>query len=645
MEDFPFLQKGKGRRIRRGSDIEPQEVLLDQLARVRHEQEEDQMPGVLEVPLSNVIFRVFLFGFVMILFLFGGKTLQLQLLSGGKLEAMAQRNAIKTIPQLADRGMIYDKNMQPLVLNVSTFDYVCDKRELPQGLPERSRILKDIAGAISVSVPEIQKRFDATGEPETVLKTHLSQEEVVSLQTKEIAPACRVEENKVREYPYGPLLSHVIGYTAKVSSEELEGDQEYFVVEQTGKTGLEKTYEEVLRGTPGIIRMERDSSGEVIREKERTQPKAGSSLVLWLDLELQKKLEEGLSRTLANTGTKKAAAVIINPQTGGVLAMASEPGFDPNLFSQGITQKEWDALRLDPAKPLFNRAIGGYGYPTGSVIKPLVALQGLEKGIIDEGTSIYAPLEVCVWNKYAGRDECFRDWTFHGQSDVKRAIAESVNTFFYIIGGGYEGRQGLGPENIKQILEAFGWNQKTGIDLFGEGQGVLPDITSQWRLGDTYHLSIGQGLFSVTPLQVASAFGAIANGGKLIQPQMVHQILDSQKNVIQEFSPRVVKDNLADQKNLNIVREGMRQTVTAGSATGFLDHLPVAAAAKTGTAQTGRKALGNKDYLYSWVVTFAPFDHPDFLMVMVVEDVREGNVADHPVAKDVMQWYFDTTSR
>lgn len=270
MEDFPFLQKGKRLRVRRGSDIEPQEVLLDQLARMRDEQE-DQMHGNLEVPLSNVIFRAFLLGFALILFLFGGKTLQLQLLSGDNLEIQAQRNAIKTIPQLADRGMIYDRNMQPLVLNVSIFDYVCDKRELPQGLPERSRVLKNIAFAISVPLAEIQKRFDATGEPETVLKTHLTQEEVVSLQTKEIASACRGEENKVREYPYGSLLSHVIGYTAKVSSEELKGNQEYFVVEQTGKTGLEKTYEEALRGTPGMIRMERDSSGEVIRERERTQ--------------------------------------------------------------------------------------------------------------------------------------------------------------------------------------------------------------------------------------------------------------------------------------------------------------------------------------------------------------------------------------
>ena len=642
MEDFQFLEKHKGQKRR--SDIEPQEILLDQLAKVRQENE-DHVPGTLEIPLSNVMFRVFLFGFVFVLFVFGGKTLQLQLLSDRYFEISAQKNAIKTIPVLAARGIIYDRTMRPLVLNVSTFDYVCDKRELPQGLPERERILKDIASAISVSLSEIQKRFDATGEPETVLKTHLVQEEIVSLQTRQITAACGVEENMVREYPYGSLLGHVIGYTAKVSSEELEENQGYFVVEQTGKTGLEKTYEKTLRGTPGVVRMERDSLGKVIREKEHTEPQAGSGLVLWLDVELQKKLEEEVSKSLANTNAKKAAAIILNPQTGGVLAMASYPSFDPNLFAQGISQQEWDDLRLNLTKPLFNRAIGGFGYPTGSVIKPLVALQGLEKGIIDEDTSIYAPLEICVWNRYAGRDECFRDWTFHGQSDVKRGIAESVNTFFYIIGGGYEGREGLGVENIKAILETFGWGDKTGIDLFGEGKGVLPTINDQWRLGDTYHLAIGQGLFTVTPLQVASAFGAIANGGKLLQPQMVRQVVDAQKNVIQEFPSRVIRDNLANPGNLQVVREGMRQTVTSGSATGFLDGLQVAAAAKTGTAQTGRKTQDARDYLYSWIVTFAPFDHPDFLFVMVVEDVVEGNAAALPVARDVMQWYFDRTSQ
>jgi penicillin-binding protein 2 len=224
---------------------------------------------------------------------------------------------------------------------------------------------------------------------------------------------------------------------------------------------------------------------------------------------------------------------------------------------------------------------------------------------------------------------------------VKRAIAESVNTFFYIIGGGYENYRGLGAENIKKYLEMFGWGNPTGIDIPEEGQGILPVFDKNWRLGDTYHLSIGQGPFAITPLQVASAFAAIANGGTLLEPQAVQKFLDRDKKVIEVVQPKVVHKDFVSPENIEIVREGMRQTVTAGSATGFLDHLGVRAAAKTGTAQTGRKTSDGKDYLYSWTVAFAPYDNPEIVLVVVVENIREGQVAALPVVRDALQWYFN----
>lgn len=252
-------------------------------------------------------------------------------------------------------------------------------------------------------------------------------------------------------------------------------------------------------------------------------------------------------------------------------------------------------------------------------------------------------MEICIRNKYTDQDECFRDWTFHGSSDVKRAIAESVNTFFYIIGGGYEDFKGLGATKIKQYLELFGWNRKTNVDLPGEGKGILPDIGDQWRLGDTYHFSIGQGAFTMTPMQVVRTFAAIANGGKLLVPQIVRKIVDGEKNVLKEFFPKKEAEGLVDETNLKVVREGMRRTVTNGSATAWLNGLPVSSAAKTGTAQTGRKTVDGKDYLYSWTVAFAPYDNPEIVLVVVVEDVIEGQVASLPVARDVFQWYFTRT--
>ena len=223
---------------------------------------------------------------------------------------------------------------------------------------------------------------------------------------------------------------------------------------------------------------------------------------------------------------------------------------------------------------------------------------------------------------------------------MKKAIAESVNPFFYKIGGGFEGFKGLGPVKIIEYFVKFGLGSLTGIDLPGEGKGILPKIDKNWRLGDTYHLAIGQGPFAMTPLQMASAISAIANQGSRMEPQAVKSIVDNKRNVIHGFEPRIAAQGLADEKNIELVREGMRQTVTAGSATGFLNNLPVKVAAKTGTAQTGRKTADGKDYLYSWTVAFAPYDNPEIVLVAVVENIREGQVAALPVVKEALEWYF-----
>ena len=366
----------------------------------------------------------------------------------------------------------------------------------------------------------------------------------------------------------------------------------------------------------------------------------GSNLVLWTDGGLQQEMKTALERVFRQTGTSRGAIVALDPATGGVLGLVSAPSVDINSLSRGVSQKEWNAIATNPSHPLFNRAIGGIGFPTGSVIKPIVGLAALAEGIIKENTALYAPLEVCVKNIYGGPDACFRDWTFHGTTDIRRAIAESVNTFFYMIGGGFERMQGLGATKIKAYLERFGWGKKTNIDLPGEGKGALPDINAIWRLGDTYHFSIGQGAVSATPLQVASSIAAIANGGTLFEPRVVKAILKPDKTVDRLLEPVVASDTIADATLLAVIREGMRQTVTSGSATGFLNDLPVQVAAKTGTAQTGRMDASGKDYLYSWTVSFAPYENPTIVLVVVVENVLEGQVASLPVTKDLLSRYF-----
>lgn len=641
MPGFPFFKQGDDFQVRPPHfEVEPQEVLLDSLA-LRHQEEGGEEAPTLELPLSRSLFRRMFVGTLLILSLFIGRTLQLQVVAGENLREKAANNTFRITPQFGQRGIIYDRSLHILVSNIAGFDLVCDKRDFPNNRHEKELVLKEISSVLNSPYEDLKKVFDETTQSEVLLKEDLSHEEVVTLEIqKGNIPGCEVKENIVRSYPYASLLSHVLGYAAKISSKELAVQENYFITEQIGKTGVEKAYEQYLRGVPGQIRVKKDSSGRAVGEKEIIPSKEGDSVVLWLDLDLQKKLEGSLQESLNRLGVNKGAALAMDPQTGGVLAMVSLPGFDPNAFSRTLSQKEWDSLRLDPAHPLFNRVISGIGFPTGSVIKPLVALNALEKGIITKDTHIFSPLEICVWNKYAGQDECFRDWTYHGDSDVKRAIAESVNTFFYIIGGGYQNQKGLGPQAIKDFLSLFGWGAETGIDIPGEGQGILPDLNNNWRLGDTYHFSIGQGSFAVTPLQVATAFSAIANGGTLLQPQMVKEILDPQKKLVKEFERKVLSEHLANPENIEIVREGMRQMVTKGSGTGFLDHISVPVAAKTGTAQTGKQTSGGRDYLYSWVATFAPYDNPEIVLVIVVEDVVEGEVATLPVARDVLSWYF-----
>lgn len=622
------------------SEIEFQEVLCDTLARNREgDGFEDR---ILEAPLSRAFAKGLLWSFCALALFFLSYAFSMQVVSHGTFSAMAEQNSLRRSPLLSDRGIIYDQTMRQLVSNEPSFDFLCDRRDLPRQLEQKESEFATISSALKMPYGSVKTRFTQSTQAEVLVQENLSHEQLIAIETSKKALAgCRTQENTVRLYKDGPAFAHLLGYTAKISPQELaRSSTRYYAQDQIGKDGIEKTYEAILRGTPGARVEKRNAQGAVVERSEEEAERQGSHLVLWLNAELQLRMEKALERAFVQTGTSKGAIVALNPKTGGILGLVSAPSFDTNALSKGITQKEWDALASNPSHPLFNRAIGGVGFPTGSVIKPIVGLAALEEGVIDETTTLYAPLELCVKNVYGGIDNCFRDWTFHGVTDIRKAIAESVNTFFYMVGGGFEKFKGLGATKIKAYLERFGWGSATGVDIPGEGEGTLPDIGPNWRLGDTYHLSIGQGSLSATPLQVASAFVAIANRGTLFEPRAVKAILNPDGTIDRLVEPTVQKSDIADSAMLSIIREGMRQTVTAGSATGWLDSLPVSVAAKTGTAQTGRTDAAGKDYLYSWTVSFAPYDNPEIVLVAVVENVHEGQVASLPITKDVLSWYF-----
>jgi penicillin-binding protein 2 len=381
-------------------------------------------------------------------------------------------------------------------------------------------------------------------------------------------------------------------------------------------------------------------------------PKPGKSLVLWLDFDLQKKIKEEMEKKIKEVGAKGGAAVAIDPKTGGVLALVSLPSFDNNLFSKGISQEDWEKLQKDPKSPLLNRATSGQ-YLFGSTVKPFIALAALEEKIISPNKKIDCQGKIEIPHRYNPEIVYeFRDWTVHGPTDIKKAIAESCNVFFYTIGGGYKNQEGLGPSKIKKYLEIFGFGKLIDSDfpipsfakgLIGDPEWKKEKFGENWWDGDTYNMSIGQGYILTTPLQVARAFAAIANGGKLLKPRFVKEIVNEERNVVEVVQPEIENEIKIDPKNLQIVKEGMRWAVTGQNSPHAsaiaLNDLPVAVAAKTGTAQTLRK--GCEDCYTIWISAFAPYEDPQIVLTIVLEEVK-GRLSQVvvPVAKEILNWYF-----
>jgi penicillin-binding protein 2 len=491
--------------------------------------------------------------------------------------------------------------------------------------------------------PEIlKKEIEDSEESMVLVAENISHETLLVLEAKiNDFSTCQIEKNTVRDYVFGESFSHLLGFTSRINKEELVNVKDYAINDYIGKIGLEKSYEEILRGKPGKVEAEKNVFGRKSGGKILSEPEAGKNLVLSVDSDLQNKIYDELKKGVKKIGSQKGAAVAIDPKTGYILALVSYPSFDNNNFSKGISQEEFNKLQNDILKPFFNRPVSGQ-YPPGSTIKPLIAAAGLQEKIILPDKEIYDPGFISIVNKYnPGIVYYFNDLKPHGWVSMRKAIAQSCNVYFYTIGGGYGDQQGLGSSRIKKYLELFGWGNKTGIDIPGEVNGLIPDPAwkkvnkgESWWDGDTYHLSIGQGDLKVTPLQVAVAFAAIANGGTLYQPKIVQKIIDNQTGSIEEITPTILRKNFIDAANLQVVKEGMREAVTNGIVTS-LNTLPVKAAAKTGTAQ-----ISKENYYDTWVTVFAPYENPQIVLSIVVEEVPGLSTVVVPIAKEVLNWYF-----
>ena len=577
---------------------------------------------------------------------------RLQIMEGVAYFNLAEKNRLHVTYLPAPRGIIYDVNSRPLVKNIPDFDvYITPvdffgltpsvdskvawiKRQLPS--EEISARLEKI-----LAIKQSEKGYYEAA----LLVDGLDYARSLKMKIESTNyPGVTIETSAKRDYftPAGKhkstSLAHVLGYTGKIDAAEygqLRGDG-YLLNDSLGKIGIENVYEKALRGQFGREQLEVDAAGKAIKIIAREEMLRGNSIFLSIDADIQAALERSLQNNMTVAGKKRGVAIALNPQNGQILAMVSLPGFDNNLFSQGIDEKKLAALFTDDDKPLFNRAVSGE-YPSGSTFKPVVAAAALEEGIINENKSFISVGGIRIGEWF------FPDWKAggHGVTDVRKALADSVNTFFYIIGGGYGEFDGLGVEKIKKYAELFGLNALLGIDLSSEKPGFLPtkewkEVTKQerWYVGDTYHLAIGQGDLRVTPLQVAGYTSVFANGGTLYRPTLLSRYLDQQNKQEVLNKSEIIRADFISEKSLNIVRQGLRQAVTIGSAK-ILNSLPVTAAAKTGTAQWGEGKIP-----HAWFTCFAPYNNAEIVVTVLVEEGIEGSGITARVANEFLNWYF-----
>ncbi len=579
----------------------------------------------------------------------GAKIIYLQAAKGGYYTKLADGNHIRSQPIYAPRGIITDASGEQLVQNVPNFELDVTTADLPTDAAASTSELQALASMVHGDATAMAAQIAAAPKnsyQEISIIPELSKDDAVAFQSQSAKfPGFSVENDPVRQYADATIFSHILGYTGKITQNEISTnpDTDYLLNDYIGKDGIEQSYEQYLRGTNGAHEVEVDAKGQVQSDLGDVQPVSGDNVQLNIDAGLQRFLYQDL---LAKNPNNDAAAVAVDPRTGQILALVSIPGFDSNLFATGISQADYSKLVNDPTQPLFNHAIAGQ-YPSGSTIKPVIAAAGLQEGVITPQTKVNDTGDLVIGAYH------FRGWVASGlgMMDVRSAIAMSSDIFFYTVGGGQQslGIDGLGPAKIAQYESDFGLGQKTGIDLPGEASGLIASpaerltrfannpAASAWYLGDTYHESIGQGDQLVTPLQDAMWTATVANGGTLYKPYVVNKITDTNGKVVLQNNPTVVRQEPVSAANMQVVQQGMRQTVTAGTAK-LLQTLPISSAAKTGTAQYSST---DANATHGWMDVYAPYENPEIAISILVQGSsgEAGTNSAAVVSKDVLNWW------
>jgi penicillin-binding protein 2 len=569
----------------------------------------------------------------------------LQVVQHDYYATLAEANRISIVPIVPNRGIIVDRNGVLLANNYSAYTLEIT----PRKVDDIDALIDDLANVIEIT-PKDRRRFrkllDESKSFESLpIRTRLSDEEIARFAANRYRFAgVEINARLFRQYPQAELFSHVVGHIGRINTHEIEQleadglDANYRGTDYIGKVGLEQSYETHLHGTTGVEEVEVDAAGRAVRTLSRSAPVSGNNLVLNLDAGLQEVIYRAF-------GDYRGALVAIDPTTGGVLAFVSKPGFDPNLFVDGIDPQNWRELNESIDRPMVNRALAGT-YPPGSTFKPYMALAALTYGKRRPEQAISDP------GGFNFGGHFFRDDKVggHGMVDMYKSLVVSCDTYYYMLAND------LGIDNISMFMRQFGFGTRTGIDITGESAGILPSqewkmkrFRQKWYAGETISVGIGQGYNSYTPLQLAQAVATIANEGVMFRPHIVNYIEDIVTRNHTVVEPQPLRTIDLKPEHLKIVKDALVGVNIEGTGARAFAGAPYTSAGKTGTAQVVAIKQGEK-YVESRVaerhrdhalfIAYAPADKPKLALAVLVENAGFGARAAAPIARAVFDYYL-----
>ncbi|MDP3729656.1 MAG: penicillin-binding transpeptidase domain-containing protein [bacterium] len=597
--------------------------------------------SVLDFPLSRRVFILFFSVSILFSIIVGTRVGFFSVTEGNFYTARAELNAGRVTAIPARRGIIYDRFGKSLVENEPAFSVAINITRAKKHGDDIYVLAEKIGAVLDIEAGSMIEKIlsaDIEQSPSVTIAENIDPSDLIGLRGLGI-DAIEINDDYRRHYIGGPAFSHVIGYTGLTQFNDAKG-----------KTGLEAYYDDVLRGQDGSRVTYVDAMGNRIDEKLLIDALPGSHIYTTIDADLQEYTYQRLRTVLHNLGRAVGVGIALDPRSGEVLSLVNVPSYDNNIFTNFNMRKERSQLLQAPFQPLFNRALSGL-YTPGSVIKPLVAFAALKEGIVDTKKQIFSSGVMEIPNPYnPDAPSRFLDWKAHGLVDIHSALARSSNIYFYAVGGGIpQGvhdvlpMKGLGIATLKSYWDAFGFGHVTGIDLAGEESGFLPDPEEKesrtndiWRLGDTYNVSIGQGDFLTTPLQVISYIASFAAGGTGHRPYIVQRAADDSGSEIFKQIPEISYDFSTFPDAITEVRHGMEDAVSKwyGTANSLAD-LPMRVAGKTGSAQVLNNTQTN-----AFFVGYAPVENPEIAILVLIENAREGSLNAVPVGKDILNWYY-----